>query len=84
MIKLIIFAIIILVVITSFSINLDFFVNGFNYITNFFNEIPQFLNYVKDTFNTFINAPVIQIITLTGIAFIVIQYGLSMLGDEKK
>lgn len=84
MIKLVIFGIILTIVITSFSINLGFFVNGFNHINNFFEQIPQFINYIKDTFNVVFNAPILQIIILTGTTFIVIEYGLSLLGDEKK
>lgn len=84
MIKLIIFVVIIVLVISAFIINLGFFTNGFAYITDFLNSIPVLFNYIKDIINTFFNAPIINLIALTGIAFVVIKYGLSLLGDEKK
>ena len=83
MIKLIIFSVILVVVVSSFTINLGFFVNGFNNINSFFEQLPELLNYIKDTFYTIINMPTLNIIILTGLAFVAIDYGLSLLGDEK-
>lgn len=84
MIKLIVFLVLFLTLITAFSLNLGFLQQGFSNIATFFESIPLYFTYVKDLINTLFNAPLISTILITGIAFVAIQYLLSLIGDEKK
>lgn len=84
MIKLIVFILLFVSVITAFSLNLDFLVQGFSNIQGFFNTASNYLTLLKELIQTLFLSPVLSTILYTGLAFIVIQYGLSLLGDERK
>lgn len=82
MVKLLIFVILIILVISSFSLDLSFFVEGFNLIINSLGDIPQILQAIGSLINAVINSPILRTLILLGIAFLILKWLLGLVGDN--
>lgn len=82
MVKLIIFAILIVIVITAFNLDLSFLIEGFSIITSYIEDLPQIFNYVTSVITNLFNAPVLRILLLVGITFMLLKWLLGLVGDN--
>lgn len=82
MVKLIIFAILIVIVITAFNLDLSFLIEGFSVITSYIEDLPQIFNYVTNILTNLFNAPVLRILLLVGITFMLLKWLLGLVGDN--
>lgn len=84
MFKLIVFLLLFVIVISAFSISLDFFVNGFNSISNIFTSFANnFFGIFENIFNSLFNAPTLSLFILMGLVFVILRYVISLLGGDK-
>lgn len=85
MIKLIVFIVLFVIVISAFSLSLGWFTNGFETIATIFTKFSNsFFNLIKTIFNSLFNAPTLSIFLILGLVFIILKYLVSMLGGGSK
>lgn len=82
MVKLIIFAILIAVVISAFTLDLGFVLEGIQIIIDNLSNIPQYLNLTREMLISILNAPTIRIILLFGLGFLILKWLLGLVGDN--
>lgn len=82
MVKLIIFAILIAVVISAFTLDLSFVLEGIQIIIDNLSNIPQYLNLTREMLMSILNAPTIRIILLFGLGFVILKWLLGLVGDN--
>lgn len=82
MVKLIIFAILIVIVITAFNLDLSFLVEGFSIIISYIEDKPQIYSYIISILVNLFNAPVLRILLLVGITFMLLKWLLGLVGDN--
>lgn len=84
MIKLIIFLVLFLIVISAFSVSLGFFINGFESLTTIFTTFADnFFSIIENIFNSLFNSPILSLFMFIGLVFICLRYLISLIGGDK-
>ena len=82
MVKLLIFVILIILVITSFSLDLGFFTEGMSLIVSYLGDIPQMLQSIGSLIVAIFTSPVLRTLLYLGGAFVVIKWLFGLVGDN--
>lgn len=82
MVKLIIFSILIVIVISAFSLDLSFITEGFSLIINYLTDLPYMLELTQNVIRSVLDAPVIRTLILFGITFLIIKWLVGLVGDN--
>ena len=84
MFKLIVFLLLFLIIISSFSVGLGFFVQGFGSISNIFTTFSNnFFSIFENLFDSLFNAPLLSLFILMGLVYVTLRYVISLLGGDK-